>query len=273
MNAAQPDWVQQSLARLEALEAQREQLEAAGQYDRLAELDEEIVSLYEVLESVADDGDSGAANMGEGAPPVQAPAQAWPPEAAPPAEAWPPQGASVAAPAAALAAPMPGPFDAPSPYDGGPFGAPPVGAPVQAPPAAFGGGGFEGYDDVDDTPRSSKAPLVILGILVLVGAGVGVAMTMGGQEPPPAPAEPAGPAKVISSSEIPEDTQEPKAAQGLDVDQSEGTRFKESKGGDSDRRASSSSHSSSRPRSKADKPSTDRTIKFDGKSKDPLGGV
>ena len=51
MNAAQPDWVQQSLARLEMLEAQREQLESSGQLDRLPEIDEEIASLYEVLET------------------------------------------------------------------------------------------------------------------------------------------------------------------------------------------------------------------------------
>lgn len=258
MNAVEPDWVQQSLARLEQLEAHREQLEAAGQIDRLAELDEEIASLYEVLESVADDGSADAANVG--ATPV-------------PAQAWPPQSAPMAAPAASLAAPVPGPFDA-VPVHGGPYNAPAMGAPVHvAAPADFGGG-FQGYDDVDDTPRSSKAPLVILGILVLVGAGVGVAMTMGGGDPPPAPTEPAGPAKVISSSEIPEDTQEPKAAKGLDVDQSQGARFKESaKGSAPDRRPSSSARSSSRPRSKADKSSNDRSIKFDSKSKDPLGGV
>lgn len=269
MNAVEPDWVQQSIARLEQLEAHREQLEATGQTDRLAELDEEIASLYEVLESVADDGSADAANVGAApAPmPAAAPEQAWPP-----AQAWPPQSAPMAAPAASLAAPMPGPFDA-VPVHGGPYNAPAMGAPVQAAVPADFGGGFQGYDDVDDTPRSSKAPLVILGILVLVGAGVGVAMTMGGGDPPPAPTEPAGPAKVISSSEIPEDTQEPKAAQGLDVDQSQGARFKESAKGSAPDRRPSSSRSSSRPRSKADKSSNDRSIKFDSKSKDPLGGV
>jgi hypothetical protein len=256
MNAAQPDWVQQSLARLEQLEAQREQLEAAGQIDRLAELDEEIASLYEVLETVAEDDDAGAANVGAAAPMHAAPQ-------------WAPQAAPMAAPAAALAAPVPGPFDAPAPYS-----APMMEAPVSvAPPAAFGGESFSSYDDGDDAPRSSKAPLVILGLLVIVGAGVGVAMTMGTKEEAPPPAEPAGPAKVISSSEIPEDTQEPKAAQGLDVDQSEGTRFKESaKGAEPAKRPSSgSSRPSSRPSSKSSS-SDDRSIKFD-KSKDPLGGV
>lgn len=254
MTAAQPDWVQQSLARLEALEAQREQLEAAGQHDRLAEIDEEIASLYEVLESVADDDDSDAAN-------AAAPAPA--------AEGWPPQGGPMEAPAAALAAPVPGPFDAPSPMFAAPAAAPMEPMQPMAAPSSF-----ESYDDIDDTPRSSKAPLFILALIVLVGAGVGVAMTMGAKEEAPPPAAPAGPAKVISSSEIPEDTQEPKTAKGADVDQSQGTRFKESPGGGgNDRRASSgSSRSSSRPRSKAEKPSSDRSIKFD-KSKDPLGGV
>lgn len=258
MNAAQPDWVQQSLARLESLEAQREHLEATGQSDRLLELDEEISSLYEVLESVAEQDGDPAANAAGPAP--------------------------MAAPAAAMAAPVPGPFDAPTPFSPAPMGPPPGGDPfgaapqpqqmhAPAAPAGFGGG-LESYDDLDDTPRSSKAPLVILGALVLAGVGVGAFLTLGGEKAAPPPAEPAGPAKVISSSEIPEDTQEPKAARGADVDQSLGARFKEG-AEEPERRSASSSSSSSRPRSTSRGKSSKndgREIKFD-KSKDPLGGV
>ncbi len=52
-------WIEQSLARLETLETQKAELEAAGQ-PVPPQVDEEIATLYEVLESAADDGSEPA---------------------------------------------------------------------------------------------------------------------------------------------------------------------------------------------------------------------
>ncbi len=62
-------WIEQSLARLEALEAQQSQYEAAGQ-PVPAELSEEIAGLYEALESAA--GDDGAPAPAPAAAPAPA---------------------------------------------------------------------------------------------------------------------------------------------------------------------------------------------------------
>ena len=53
-------WIEQSLARLESLEAQKAQYEAAGQ-PVPAEIDEEIGALYGVLKSAADDAPAAPA--------------------------------------------------------------------------------------------------------------------------------------------------------------------------------------------------------------------
>ncbi len=71
-------WIEQSLARLETLETQKSELEAAGQ-PVPADLHEEMATLYEVLESAADEGPEPAP-----APvPTAAPAPAGPFAAAP----------------------------------------------------------------------------------------------------------------------------------------------------------------------------------------------
>lgn len=67
-------WIEQSLAQLEALEAQKAQHEDAGQ-DVPAELEEEIAALYAVLESAADDADAPS-EPAPAAAPVPAPAPA-----------------------------------------------------------------------------------------------------------------------------------------------------------------------------------------------------
>ncbi|MEM7155880.1 MAG: hypothetical protein AAF799_23720 [Myxococcota bacterium] len=66
--AVEQSWIESSLARLEELEARREQIAATAQPQELAELDEEIKGLYEALESVAGDEEGEAAN--EAAAPV-----------------------------------------------------------------------------------------------------------------------------------------------------------------------------------------------------------
>lgn len=54
MTAAEQQWIDNSLERLEALHAEREQVVASRDANKLAEIDEEIASLTEVLEAVAD---------------------------------------------------------------------------------------------------------------------------------------------------------------------------------------------------------------------------
>lgn len=58
--AVEQSWIESSLARLEELEARREQIAATAQPQELAELDEEIHGLYEALESVAGEDDEAA---------------------------------------------------------------------------------------------------------------------------------------------------------------------------------------------------------------------
>jgi hypothetical protein len=257
--APQQDWVQQSIIRLEALEAQREQLAATGPAEKLAEVEGEIRALYEMLEAVAEDGEDPAANASPPAEPTPAPA---------------PAAVGIAAPAAHLAAPL----DA----SDSPFGAPPVAvaAPLSmgSPSMSAGASAMDSYASYDDdTPRGSKAPWIIVSLLLVGGLGAG-GWYMFGRTPeqPKAPA-PSGPVEVISASEIPEDTQEPNAAKGADVDRAQGTVFKEgSKSGGDDRRASSGTRTggSSEPRSdtRSDKKDADHGIKVE-KSKDPLSGV
>ncbi|MGH1345466.1 MAG: hypothetical protein ACRBN8_28135 [Nannocystales bacterium] len=86
-------WIEQSLARLETLEAQKAQHEAAGE-PVPPQIQEEIATLYEALESEADDGDT---------PPAEAPPAAAAPAAAPDD----PFAAPVMAPAAAAPAAAP----------------------------------------------------------------------------------------------------------------------------------------------------------------------
>lgn len=65
-------WIEQSLARLESLEAQKAQYEAAGQ-PVPAELDEEIGALYGVLESAADEAPAAPAPAAAPAPSMNDP--------------------------------------------------------------------------------------------------------------------------------------------------------------------------------------------------------
>lgn len=89
-------WIEQSLARLETLEAQKAQHEAAGG-PVPPQIQEEIATLYEALESAADDEGAPAAAP---APAAAAPSQD--PFAAPAMAA----AAPVQAPAPAMMAPM-----------------------------------------------------------------------------------------------------------------------------------------------------------------------
>ncbi|MCA9707577.1 MAG: hypothetical protein KDK70_17120 [Myxococcales bacterium] len=231
--AADEGWIENSLARLEALESQREQLASTGQTERLAELDEEIRALYEVLESVAGDGPAAE------------------PEAAVPMVSTP------------MAAPMAAPMS--SPIAAVPVGMAPIGQPSPAAPS------YDGLED-DIKPPRSPAVLILVG-LVVIGIGVGAFMALrGGKEEAPPP-EPTGPATVIKAGAIVEDTQEPNVAKGGEADRTRGTNFKESPAsrdtGSRPRRTGSGG--TSRPRSSGSKDDGRKLDVVD--SKDPLAGV
>ncbi|MCH9681359.1 MAG: hypothetical protein K0V04_08000 [Deltaproteobacteria bacterium] len=249
--AADDTWIQSSLARLEELESQREQIAASGQTDKLTELDEEIRSLYEVLESVASDDEGGAPSANEGVAPVAvAPVHA--------------------APAAVAAAPM----------AAAPFAAAPMAAPMGAPPMGAPAAGMQAsppmdYVDDDDDIKPPRGPLlmIVIGLLVLGGGGgIAYAVMNGGDKEVAKPA-PTGPAKVIKAGAIVEDTQEPQVAKGAEGDRTRGTNFKEGSGNnDSGATRRRSSGSSSRSSSSSKKPDNGRKIEF-SKGEDPLGGV
>ena len=241
MNAAQDEgWIQGSLARLEALEAQRQQLAAKGQTAALAEVDEEIRALYEVLESAAGE-EQAPANTG------MAPAM------------------SVAPPPMSVAPPPMG--MAPPPMGMAP---PPMG---MAPPAGMIMEPMPGSSSLEiDEPRPRSAmPFVIGGVLAAVLAVGGVVVMSGNdKEGKPAPTEPA---KEIKAGAISADTQEPVVAKGANADRTAGTKYKESPEASQPERRSSSGGGGggvSRPRPKKEDDGRKLTVE---KSKDPLAGI
>lgn len=237
-------WIEGSLARLETLEAQRAQLAARGQSAALAEVEEEIHALYEVLESAAGE-EQAPANTG------MAPA---------PAYGMTPAPAYGMAPAPAMGmGPAPAPM-APA------FGMAPD--PMQASPSYDTMGDTMGDDD---KPSRSPLPFILVGVLVL-GGGIAGFMAMGNGDDTEAKPVATEPAKVIKSGTIVEDTQEPQVAKGANADRTSGTKYKESPAEDrSDTRRPSSGSSSIQPRPK---PKKDEGRKLTvEKSNDPLAGI
>lgn len=249
MTAAAQDeaWIQGSIARLETLEAQREQLAATGQTAALAEVDEEIRALYEVLESAAGE-DQAPANTGT------------------PALGLAPAPSMAPAP---LAMPMQAPVQPMQPMQ------------LMQPPMSMGApsmamdpmSGSTSYALDDDKPSRGALPFVIGGLVVAV-LGVGGFFVMNGKgdkEAKPAPIEPA---KEIKAGAIAEDTQEPVVAKGANADRTSGTKYRESADNDrSDgRRSSSGSSGASRPRTDKKDADDGRKITVD-KSRDPLAGI
>lgn len=256
MTAAEQAWIDNSLARLEALHEQRESIEAAGQLDKLAEIDEEIASLTEVLEAVAEESGPIDVAANEQAPVAVAQPFAQPmaqPVAQPMAQ---PAAQPFAAPAQPFAAPAQ-PFAAPTPAM-----APPQPAPMMDVPM-----------DDDMEFKKSKAPLFIAAAVILVGGGVTAFLALGGAHRAEEPAAPAAPTetKVITAAEVPEDTQEPVVAKGADADRTPGMEIKESSSGP----AKSSNRSGKRRnggKRSSKKDSDGRNLDL-GKSRDPLAGV
>jgi hypothetical protein len=250
------DWIQQSLARLEAAEQERQEQERALESvndaasmkrisAKIDALDAEIRGLYAQLESAAEGGD------GAGEDEDQTSTGQFHPQAA------------IPAPAAAPAA-----FDD---YD--PFGASPQAAVTREEPAASYGSAPASYEtssgggaDLDDESRGGAMKWVVMGLLAVGGLGAGgFVMTQQKSAPPPAAVD-TGPAQVISASAVPPDTQGPTVAQGADADRIEGTKIRETKrsgggggGGGGSRPA---------PRQKGD----GHSIAIE-KSSDPLAGL
>lgn len=252
-------WIQDSLARLEQLEGQREQLASSGRTDQLAELDEEIRSLYEALESAADDeADDGAAN---GSPQVSAAEQGWGSDAADvPRAAFAPASAHVVDVAAA----PPSPFAAAPPS---PFAAAPAPSFAPAPAVDYGSSSSD-----EELSTGGKGGVIVVALLVLVGLGGGGWFYLNRTAAEaPKPAAPVGEARVIGASEIPPDTQDPNVAKGGAADRTPAQIIKERAAAEEARRPRPSGSSGpSKPR-EPEKP-TRGPIKV-GSSDDPLAGV
>ncbi len=236
MAMGSPEWIEESLARLESMEQERDQHESALERATDAEalrqhseaidsLDDQIKKLYAALEQVAgeeeaeeeDDVDEVVRTgpfdrdrpVTEAAPP--------PPEFEEDPFAVPGSGASAtpaaAAPALAAAAPAAAPPE--DDFEDDPFAvsasasaaAAPVAAAFSDPAPAMAAGGY------DDIKTGGSGKWIVLAVL-LVGGGVGGYMFWKNNQrapaPPPAPTE----AKVIDATAVPEDTQGPKGAEG-----------------------------------------------------------
>jgi hypothetical protein len=262
MSAANEAWIQDSLARLEQLEAQRQRLAATGRADELAEVDEEIKSLYEVLEAAAAEGaeNTAAANQ---MPATPAPRPAWgevphpafgpAPGMSSPAPAAPAMQSPFAAPA------MQSPFAAPEPY-------PAAAAPMMAEPS-FSSASYDVSSD--DEPKGSGGIIAValVGVLALGGAGYWfLGRPKPVEAPPPAPTE----VQVFKAGAIPDDTQEPQVAKGGEADRTPTVTLKVPSDDNDRRRPSSSNNRPSRPDPEPAAPG--KKIKVDA-SNDPLAGV
>lgn len=251
MTAAQDEaWIEGSLARLETLEAQRKQLAASGQTAALAEVDEEIRALYEVLESAAGD-EQEPANTGMGTGMAAAPMGMAPPMQPP---MQPPMGMAPPMQQAPMQPPMGMGMGAPSmPMD---------------PMAVSSSLGLD-----DDKPSRSPLPFIIGGVVVLA-LGIGGFMAMSGNKDKEAKPGPTEPAKEIKAGAIAEDTQEPVVAKGANADRTAGTKYKEQPADDRPdaRRSSSGNNGASRPRPSKKDEDDGRKITLE-KSRDPLAGI
>jgi hypothetical protein len=259
MTATNEAWISDSLARLEQLEAQREHLARAGRTDALAELDEEIKSLYEVLESAAENDDAAANSPG----PAPMPAPASVPH---PAFGPTPYTAPVVVQAQSAAfvpvAEAPVQYSAPAAFE------PEV--PAFAPAPSFSSSVDSSMGD--DEPSGGKGAIIAVVLVLLLGGGAGAYWFLGRTPPPEPAAEPTGPAKVIQAGAIPDDTQEPDVAKGGEADRTPSISIKGPPPAD-DRRPSGPRPSGSST-SKPAKPEKGRPdIKVDNNNNDPLAGV
>lgn len=277
-------WIEQSLARLEELETRKAQLEAyGGDTETVAELEAEISALYETLNDAA---------AGEGAAPQADTAWSDPSESAPTSSGPLAYGGDDEdedddadwAAAAATQSRGGSPLDAEtSPFSSSPFSSS-SGASFSATDdsGTYGSSGFEtgpaygDYDESDAKSSKSKLPWIGAAAALLVAVGIGgllVSKKSDSATPAAAPVA-AGDPKIITASAVPEDTQEPDAAKGADVDRTEGTVYKESSRPEPKSRASRKSGGKKRHGSGASRNHQDdgRRVTHSN-SNDPLDGL
>ncbi|EDM74117.1 hypothetical protein PPSIR1_33054 [Plesiocystis pacifica SIR-1] len=203
MEVGSPEWIESSLARLEELERQQGEHEAALETAtdpaelqkhtaELQRLDEELKGLYAQLEAVAgedeDEADAPSETMGDDE--ISRPVEVAPPVAA---------AAPLAEPVAAAAE--------------SPFGAAPAAAADSpfdtSPPLPVGD---------DDLKVGNSSKWVFIALVLVAGVGVSgwfAYQNMVANQPAPEPEK--GPTKRIEASAIPDDTEEPNAVQGGDA--------------------------------------------------------
>jgi hypothetical protein len=218
MEVGSPEWIEASLARLDELERERAQHEAALEKvleptalrrhnEAFTRLDAEIKSLYAQLEAFADDDgegdDESEANDDE-------------------EETDKPQATQgddeLSAPhltPKAAAAPEPKPAAKPvvRDFDDNPFGSP------SPSPISSGGGGFDAPAPVsvsfdDEKPAGGGAKWAFIGLLAVVGVGVGgwfIWQDMQSKKPDAAPTA-NEPNQVIKAVGVPDDTEAPPTA-------------------------------------------------------------
>jgi hypothetical protein len=215
MEVGSPEWIEASLARLDELERERAQHEAALETvedpatlkrhtEAFTRLDTEIKSLYAQLEAVADDDegdDESEANEVEASVPRATQGDD---------ELSAPHFSAMATPAPTPSKPVAKPIVRGA---DNPFGSSP------SPSPSGGGGGFDavasvpmGDDDVK--PAGGGAKWAFIGVLLIAGIGVGgyfIWQDMQSKKPADAPAS-AEPEKVIRAAGVPDDTEAPPTA-------------------------------------------------------------
>ncbi len=210
MEVGSPEWIEASLAKLEQLEQQRATHERAIETvkepmalrrhtDALSRLDAEVKALYAQLESFAEDDEEEEQEAAEEA------------QESAVAETRTAGDETLSAPhSAAMAMPMTmaTPLAAPISH-AVPFTSPP--ASVSAPPISSAA-----LDD--DEPKGGAGKWIVIGLLLVGGLGVGGFFMMQKNKAADTPAQGSGGSVEIKASEIPDDTEAPKAAKGADVD-------------------------------------------------------
>lgn len=277
MTASNEAWISDSLARLEQLEAQREQLARTGRTEALAELDEEIKSLYEVLESAAEEEGTEAANN---SPAPNVPHPAFGPTPSPMVSQMMAQPQPVAAPQPQYSAPQEPVQQYSAPQYAAPQYSPPqyaepqysVPEDVEVPSPGFAPMPSMDASIGDDEPGGGKGAIIAVAVVVVLALGGGGWWFMN-RAPAAAPVEaPAGPAKVIQAGAIPDDTQEPDVAKGGEASRTPGIVIKQP-AAQNDSRPSGPRPSSSSGSSKPSKPEKTRSDIDVAKGNDPLAGI
>ena len=220
MEVGSPEWIEASLAKLDVLERQRGEHEAALETatdpstlkqhnDALERLDDEIKSLYAQLESVA--GEEEEQDEDEDDAEVVPRVTQGDDELSAPHVARTESGSG-----SGFGSGLGSGLDAPM--------AAPVSAAAESPFGGSGGGGYEapapaiGLDD--DVPKGGGAKWAFLGLVVIAGLGVGGYFVWQNMEAQKAKdeAKPAAAEEIkIDAAQVREDTEAPNAAKGGDA--------------------------------------------------------